>query len=417
MSIRDFISNINEAYKGTMSQRQGHNLDVIAERENGITNLWDSILPNCGPLVVINEEEPWEGSGVTVNLSYKTAVISGWATGYALDTYYYYPLYTGTSNTYTASFYITGRALQQFLVTGMVHQVTALTVTPELNITVQCMADNGVRMIYGVHSEKEREAIYKVQNGNWVSPKECNRCTGSRIYNGLLCPDCDGYGYVGLHAQDLLLVNQGKSMGITRIDESDESLAMRIWAKRWKMVPTPTNVKEFVSQFTAIDTGWIEIETNSFPECYYRVRLPIAEMGTRITNLQEILDYTCPAGTSATIEPYYRTLSDESLIDLESLINSGMCMQPIGLCGINTTQFYGIEWGMDWFGENIAWSGADGFVFSGLRYCTDAGEISYTGGVFSGALETGMTNIFKDMSVINFYTVIYNDQPFTGVVV
>jgi len=192
MSIRNFLSNINEAYKGANNGRQGHNLDVLAERENGTTNIWNSILPNCGPVVVINEEEPWAGSGVTVSLTYKKAVISGWATGYAYDTFYYYPQYIGLAEDFTTSFYITGRAQQQFLITGMVHQITALTISPDLNVTVQCMADNGARMLYGVHSEKERENIYKTQLGNWVSSKECNRCTGSRIYEGLICPDCDG---------------------------------------------------------------------------------------------------------------------------------------------------------------------------------------------------------------------------------
>jgi len=400
MSVREFFSHISDAYKGAAGSRLGHNFNLVAQTVGTETHIWDSTLPQCGPLYIVNDEAPWANSGATVSITYETAIVSGWATGYMYDLAYYYPLYTGVTGVYSASVeFISGRINQERLIEGNIHKINTFTVNPPLDISVYCLADNGMKMLYGMNTELEREGIYQLKKGVQASLSECQTCTGSKYYSGVLCPDCSGYGFNGKGTESFLLYQLGESVGIKRINENDESLALRIWARQWKMVPTPNEIKRYVSNFTRVDTGWITLEQNYSPECFFRVRLPQELVGTKYPDLQELLDNTVPIGVSAIIEPYYYLSSTSGIINYETVTNSGVCIFPKGRTTMPGMQWGNGQWGQYWYGEGISYTGTQGIgpCLSGTTTVADE------------------TNFFIGQSNDDIKLILYYDQPISGV--
>ena len=424
MSTRDHISFINDSFKQTDSSGKiGNNIQLVAQQVNSSTNIWNTILPNCGPLLIIPQSEINWTSGCTISFTYEEVTSLGWGTGYQLDQEYYYQSYTGAD--YSAVAYGTGslyietgtRVDRQYLYTGSnyIHKIRSLTVDPpSYDVDIYCLSDDGSRLVQGWNAENERDIIDQLYVGSIVHPPLCHRCTGSKVWDSGVCPDCNGYGYVGQNAKKWLLTRQASSVGITRGNESLESFTNRIWAKKWKMVPTKKEIKRYLSHFLRLDEDDITISEKYYPDCVWTVRIPLTnaglnDIGNRLSTsgntIQSLLDDVTPAGTNAVVEPYYYIQGDDSVLDYENPDSekyTGM-MNPLP----RSDSFIPCTWGSSW--NDLEWFGGSEKYFnenSGIINIDGtgcySGGVSYTDSGFFVGIYSGFYD--KNLKYDNFFT-------------
>lgn len=398
MSTRDTLDFISDAYKEAQNGRNAHSLPLMAEYISGITNLWTSTLPNAGSLLVINEEPMNANSGCTITLSCRRAFVDHFGTGYAYDKQYYYPVYSQYNasgqaivETYSVYFDSGTRINQQKIVSGIFHEITALTVSPLQHVSVYGIGDNGIKLLYGTNTEVERDMIYYLERGHYSLLDTCFRCNGEKLYSGVECPDCSGYGFVGQNAKNWMLYRQGASRELKKSSENDETFSLRVWAKEWQCVPTMNNIKEYISHFMRVPTGEISITTQNQPECFFWVKFPANLTGSKYTDYQELIDNISPAGMNGVIIPYWSLPTTGTV-----LTNSGSVVNFIKFFELDPTAWHN-DWGQQWYGNAIKFFNVDG---------------SITGIIYSGDQIVTNTGYFSGITYSGYKTILFNDQVF-----
>jgi hypothetical protein len=404
MSTRDEIEEINESYKDSVGNKIGHNMELIYDCSGGkeLYFLQTGLLPQCGPLIFINEDPINETTGLTITFTYEVAYVSGWATGYMYngEVRYYYKVYTGYQGTHTTGVitYPSGtRAFKQILYTGedYIREVTSISYTSsDYDWKCYCLADDGARIVAGWNTEKERELFAALEDGHYIAPPICTICTGNHYQdtNKTICTNCGGYGYVGYNAYDYILTNRMKDFGVKQRDENLTSAQYRAWAKRVMLVPTESEVKRYVAHFLRIlDTGLMYIEKHTTPDAVWTIRVPLwttnsgQYVGTILsesgTTYQELVDDISPAGISARIEPFYGIVEDDSVDPYETDYFSGAAFLPSNISIMRPQLWWGFEWGTEWGIDN---GHLDKYFQENSGIIFIAGTGFWSGGIYTG---------------------------------
>jgi len=419
---------ITDAYKKIDGGLIGFYMPIMAEF-SGQARIYGDILPNCGPLLFINQNKQRYVTGATVSFTYQVAEQSGTTTEYVNDIPYEQKLFSGIDTIYSGTVSIDAdmREYSQQIFTGHMHirNIKSLSVDDTTQeVRVYCLADDGARILYGQHTEALRNLTEIMSEGVWVAPPPCILCGGDGVYAGEVCPDCEGYAHVGRHAQQWLLQKRCEDVGIKQRTESEEALQLRGWARKWWVVPTKSEVKRYVGNFLNIDTGLITVEENYSPEAYFIVRLPFSIQGERVVGdnislsgytIQEIMNDISPAGTRGFIQGFY-------LFGDESAIHDYCHDFSTGTHETFVEPWYGFHfpsildnwqnsrWGSDW-GELYYWDYPDKYFqpSGGLAYITNTG-------LYSGAtLVASETSFYSGLSQDDIEKIMDADSPWSGV--
>ena len=419
MSTPNFITFTSDAFKLNSNGRTGHNLETIGLYVSGSTSLWDTTLPNAGPVMVIVESPTNWTTGCQITGVYKDATFVEWGTGLQLDHPYYYKIFTGSYTSGTFNLYVpTGsRAKTQYIITGAtgVYGMKSLSITGGYSVTIYTLADNGARLAYGFNTEHERNQIDTLLRATTAGPVLCHTCTGTKYVGASYCPDCSGYGYYGFTSQDYTLQQQARRYGVfKRSGETEKSLQYRIWAKTRRVVPTLKEVKRFVSELYRLDEDVITISEEYYPEAVWTIRLPLNVtsgigigdiLSTETKDIIDILRDICPAGVQVKVEPYHFIIGDDSVSDFERTYTSGAHSNPYVIDCLVPTQWGG-EWGQ------VSWGYDDKYFqpLSGIGYLVGSG-------IWSGATETGSEEwFFTGLSSVGYEKVKTFDTYFTGTI-
>lgn len=422
MSTRDMILEVSDAYKKKNGEYLGHNLPLLAEHSGTDTRIFGDIMPNCGPLLIINEnQQRWVATGY-VRFTYNIAEFSGYITETVNNISYQQAVYTGVVGEYTGTVYFESgmREYSQQIYNDHQHirKINSMYVSDPLQeIKVFCIADDGARLFYGMHDELIRDLNEIVEQGLFISPPKCQLCNGSGLYEGSTCIDCSGYKYIGRNAQKWLLEERCKDVGIYKRTEIEDSFQYRGWAKKWWLVPTQKEVIRYMSHFLNTPSGNIVIVENYFPEAYWKIQFPRVSLGSfgvgnllslSGTTYQELIDDVTPAGTQAVLEGYYLFQDSGAIHDY--------CHDPSDpphLTGL-TPEFGFIfpQVPIDSFDTDDYWYDETKYfnADSGIIYIAGTGSWSGSSLITDSGYWSGIDADFHEQ-IINY------DIPFTGVIV
>jgi len=210
-------------------------------------------------------------------------------------------------------------------------------------ITIFCLASPTTRYLYGAKFWELYENGVKIQDAVWASPYFCATCTGTGVYPpvnsiidthlGQTCPECDGFGFSGPHATGFMLDRKGADVGMTRNDgESDEQFGKRIWARKWKIIPTLDEIKRFFDHFAhAQDDECVRIRViEDMDEPTFFMALNLEKMGSKALwqpgdpneNWDGLVDMVTPAGVNGYFGGWIMVMRDtieaSELVDASS---------------------------------------------------------------------------------------------------
>lgn len=402
MSTRDMEAIINDSFKLTDEeittgyyQKIGHYMPLVAEVHPEYTSEYGTTFPHVGSLVIINDDDQSWQIPCNIQFEYETAVLSGYTDGRTAngDTYDS-PVYSESSG-YTGFFTIpTGvRRFKQHLFTGseLIHNVKNVSINdPAQTLRMYILGDDGIKLLYGMENEHNRDILDKVTRSLFVAPPVCVLCDGVGTYEGSVCSQCGGNRYIGYNAEGWLLTNKARELGVTKRDETERSFQHRAWAEKQWVNPTVSGIINYVHLITGFPKDEIEVtQSTGYKELKYYVRFPLGQGGTAALDeggasnvsdsfvfsdtqtIQDLIDDISPAGTNAIIEPYY-TIIDSSVMDYRNGYTTPTIM------GTNNRKWYA-KWtdiasgeydGTGWItsGEHgLTWD-ADGTGFAGTGY-------------------------------------------------
>ena len=126
------------------------------------------------------------------------------------------------------------------------------------------LASVGARLIYGLSFNRLMRELEIISNGIFVSPPFCNLCGGTGanpLDSKQVCPQCNGFGYSGFGAIEFMLKNHGDEVGVGRDESRDiRRYQHEIWAQKWWVTPTKSQVKKIFAFFCNIPEDDIIIE-------------------------------------------------------------------------------------------------------------------------------------------------------------
>lgn len=402
MSTRDMVLEISPAYKqheGTSENAVGfigHDLDLLGEVMSGRSRVFGSIMPNCGPLLIINGNKQRYVTGCTVSFTYRAAEQSGFEEGNIYDTDYEYPVYVEVSGIFSGSVEIPAdqRAYSQFLYDDhYVHELLSVSLTDNTqDVHVYCLGDDGARLCYAMNNELTRAAIDTMSRSVWIHPPLCILCSGVGEYpEGTTCPDCNGYKYVGRMADKKPLIDRLKDVNIFQRSEEETTSQYRGWAKKWWLIPTASEIKRYLSHFLRLDERYIDLEESYQPEAIWTVRYPLQTFGRTLmgdiipvtgTTMLDLVRDIAVAGTQPILEAYYELGSASGI----HAYDKNMSSRPhdTGL----------VDYGVGFVDMYSSWSNSSFGSTFGVSFFNDSGYygISGTTGYYHGS-GYGMTGI------------------------
>ena len=333
----------------------GHGVILAAQYNKGKTTLHGSLLQSAGPLLVVNDLKQRGGTGCTVNVHYRNAVVSDTISH---DDYTENVYSEGTTGHATLNIPANTRANSEYHLTGITAcEITSLSVEENLNteedlqqeIKVYCLGDLGGKFLGAMNNELIRDMVNAVRRGGIIIPYICERCNGvGTIALGnttITCPDCDGYKYKGKHAANYKIkqnhlnevedgdINHLNDMlegnGIKDNEGDIESALWRLWAKKWRDIPTKSNIKKYMSHFFKVKKSDIDVNeyfahvdpTDSDRiETYCDVRIPKNLVGDMIYSglAEKVLRYMEPGGTRLRLVYYTQVGSYSGMVDFPS---------------------------------------------------------------------------------------------------
>jgi len=337
MSTRDMEGSINDSYKLKDGDYVGHYMPLLAEVNPEFKSEYGGTLPHVGSVLIVNDNEQNWDEPCNIDFEYDYAEVSGWITGYVNGIAYEKRIWKeGGSATGTMSIQTGTRMFAQHLFTDStaVYNIRNINVyDPLQDIKFYMLADNGIKLIYGMNNERNRNDLDKIIRFWWVAPPECLLCDATGIFEGDKCPQCGGVKYIGKNAEGYLLTRRAAEIGVRKRNETDQSFQHRAWAKKQWVMPNEPGIRAYVSTLTGVPVGEIDVTPSTgMRELKFYVGFPLGAGGTEnleyggtsqafvfpnTESLQEVLNDVAPAGTNVIINPYYK-LTDASVMEYQN---------------------------------------------------------------------------------------------------
>lgn len=277
---------------------------------------------NACPVVCIIESEIAERD-LTVSLTGNTGLPSGYVisgdqiiTGFSVNHQYGTDIYrrdwvTG-GDEYTYEFTIPAHTLpgKTFLIPNKrIYEITDVNITPQrqdqplTHIGLYALADNGSKLIYTLNWNKINNYMREILYSRFAAPKRCPTCQGSGYVSEITdaCQQCEGYGYSGWNATGYMFDQMAREVGVVQESgESFETYQDKVWAKKWHVVPTVSQIKEYMAHFARCTTGEVEI-TNNFRT-------------TNTSGVESVVDiklpYILPESRFSVDDPFWTTMAE-----------------------------------------------------------------------------------------------------------
>jgi len=219
---------------------------------------------------------------------------------------------------------------------------------------IHALASIGSQMLFGLSYHKLMEDVETLANSIWISPPFCHWCNGEGTIDGLVCPVCNGFGHSGRGAIEYLATNKGKEVGVVKSEaDSFERYQHEVWAQKWWVTPTRSDITKCFAHFCNIPTETIEIQEgyDDF-EPSWSLLLPV-EFGPASKfdyvnsrdrdALQALLESVTPAG----VEPFLSWYTNKSGMDEITVVED---LYVIHRTTYHTrTTFTNAIWGTPWF--------------------------------------------------------------------
>jgi len=217
-----------------------------------------SILNPCQLFLLVNERT--RDVATIVTIAYKTAAITSWVQEIKNGSVQQFPVFTHSQNkttTITIPAYTDSETIYP-LPDNNVYEITTVTITGgagrnQEKFSILALASPSPRILYGLGANDLMQNLLRVKRGIFPQPEFCMTCMGTGLYKGATCPECDGYKFAGLNATYPLLDFHGRNAGKARYNgETDEVYGRRIWAYRWNVIPTKTEIERYFTHFMHI---------------------------------------------------------------------------------------------------------------------------------------------------------------------
>ena len=221
--------------------------------------LVDGSIINPAAMYLLVQERTRE-KALVVTINYKTARISSWVqevkNGFRQD----FPVHVFDED---KSYEITIPAYTDpetifLLPDNDIYQITSVTCTGGSGInrekfSILALASPSPRILYGLGANELMQNLLRVKRGLFAQPEFCMTCMGTGEYEGGTCPECDGYKFAGPNATCPLLDFHGRNENMPRYSgETDEAYARRIWARKWNIIPTLSEISRYFTHFMHI---------------------------------------------------------------------------------------------------------------------------------------------------------------------
>ena len=215
---------------------------------------------NPSPMFILVQERTREVA-LSVEIHYKTALISSWVqetrNGFREDFPVYafdedrvcmvvVPAYTDPETIY-------------ILPDNNMYQIDSVVVTggagrDQEKFSILALASPSPRILYGLGANDLEQNLLRVKRGLFPQPEFCMTCMGTKEYPaGTTCPECGGYGFAGPNAMYPLLDFHGRNVELPRYtSEEDEPYGRRIWARKWNVIPTKSEIERYFMHFMHI---------------------------------------------------------------------------------------------------------------------------------------------------------------------
>ncbi len=219
---------------------------------------------------------------------------------------------------------------------------------------IHALASVGAKMLFGMSYHKLMEDVDTISNALWISPPFCHWCNGDGSIDGSICPVCNGFGYAGSGAVEYLATNKGKEVGISKSDsDSFERYQHEVWAQKWWVTPTRSDITRVFAHFCNIPEDEIIIqESYDDFEPSWTLLLPTGfgaaskfdySKARDRDALQALLESTTPAGVEPFITWYSNAGEHDEVTAAEDLyIIHGSTYHT-------RTTFPSATWGTPWF--------------------------------------------------------------------
>jgi len=214
-----------------------------------------SILNPCQLFLLVNERT--RDVATIVTIAYKTAAITSWVQEIKNGSAQQFPVFTHSQNkttTITIPAYTDSETIYP-LPDNNVYEITTVTITGgagrnQEKFSILALASPSPRILYGLGANDLMQNLLRVKRGIFPQPEFCMTCMGTGLHGGVTCPECDGYKFAGPNATYPLLDFHGRNVGKARYDgETDETYGRRLWAYRWNVIPTKTEIERYFTHF------------------------------------------------------------------------------------------------------------------------------------------------------------------------
>jgi len=206
---------------------------------------------------------------------------------------------------------------------------------PLTKLGFYALADNGSKLLYTFNWDKIYEDMRAMTFGRFAAPKRCPTCMGSGTVSDVECFQCDGYGYNGYNSTGYMLNEIGKEYGIVQeTGESFDTFQNRIWAKKWLIYPSKTEIQRYFAHFARLNAEEVEITSNyrshssSGVESIIDIKLPYVITNSKFTagnTFWNVMAERCePAGTLVRFAFLVAGGSLTGTLDLEQIESAQM---------------------------------------------------------------------------------------------
>jgi hypothetical protein len=215
---------------------------------------------NPSPMFLLVQERTREVA-LSVEIHYKTAAISSWVqeirNGFRQD----FPVYVFDEDkecTVVVPAYTDPETIYMLPDNNM-YQIDSVVVTGgagrnQEKFSILALASPSPRILYGLGANDLQQNLLRVKRGLFPQPEFCMTCMGTKEYpEGTTCPECEGYGFAGPNAVYPLLDFHGRNVSLPRYGaEADEAYGRRIWARKWNVIPTKSEIERYFTHFMHI---------------------------------------------------------------------------------------------------------------------------------------------------------------------
>ena len=219
--------------------------------------LIDGVIINPSPMFLLVQERTREAA-LSVEIHYKTALPPSWVqeikNGFRQD----FPVYEFDDDK-ECTIIVPAHSDPEtiYMLPGNnIYQIDSVVVTggagrDQEKFSILALASPSPRILYGLGANDLEQNLLRVKRGLFPQPEFCMTCMGTKEYpEGVTCPECEGYGFAGPNAVYPLLDFHGRNVSLPRYGlEADEEYGRRIWARKWNLIPTKSEIERYFTHF------------------------------------------------------------------------------------------------------------------------------------------------------------------------